>query len=106
MKENWQVVPVKSRPVDFVGYKFYRNHTTLRRRNFLRFARQCRRVQKRLDKGKHIPFTTASGVLSRVGQLKHCDGYKARAKYFDPIGEKPLKDVVRAEAKRKLARAA
>ena len=106
MKENWQVFPVKSRPVDFVGYKFYRNHTTLRRRNFLRLARQCRRVQKRLDKGKHIPFTMASGLLSRAGQLKHCDGYMARAKYFDPIGEKPLKDVVRFEAKRKLARAA
>ena len=106
MKENWQVFPVKHRPVDFVGYRFYRNHTTMRRRNFLRLARQCRRVRKKLDNGRRIPFTTASGQLSRVGQLKHCNGYMTRAKYFDPIGEKVLKDIVRVEGKRRLAKAA
>lgn len=106
LKENWQVFPVKHRPVDFVGYRFYRNHTTLRRRNFIRLTRQCRRVKKRIDKGKRIPFATASGLLSRVGQLKHCNGQMVRKKYFDPIGEKPLKEVVRAEAKRRLAKAA
>lgn len=29
MKRNWQVFPLKSRPLDFVGYKFYREHITL-----------------------------------------------------------------------------
>lgn len=106
MKENWQVFPTKHRPVDLVGYRFYRTHTTLRRRNFLRLARQCRRVRKKLDAGRHIPYTVAAGLLSRVGQLKHCDGYKVRSKYFDPVGEKPLKEVVRREGKRRLAKAA
>lgn len=106
MKENWQVFPVRSRPVDFVGYRFYRNHTTLRRRNFLRLARQCRRVRKKLDRGQRLPYTVASGLLSRAGQLKHCNGYRVREKYFDPIGEKILKELVRAEGKRRLAIAA
>ena len=62
-------------------------------------------MKKKLDKGQRLPFTVASGLLSRAGQLKHCDGYMVRAKYFDPVGEKPLKEVVRAEEKRRLAKA-
>lgn len=106
LKENWQVFPVKSRAIDFVGFRFFKDHTTLRRRNFLRYARQCRRVQKRIDAGRSIPFTVAAGLLARVGQLKHCDGYGVRVKYFDSIGVKRLKDVVRDESKRRLAKAA
>lgn len=106
LKENWQVFPVKSRAIDFVGFRFYRNHTTLRRRNFLRYARQCRRVQKKIASGRPIPFTVAAGLLARVGQLKHCNCHTARVKYFDSIGVKRLKEVVRNESKRRLAKAA
>lgn len=106
LKENWQVFPVKSRPIDFVGFRFYREHTTMRRRNFLRFARQCRRVKRRIDANQPIPFTVAAGLLARAGQLKHCNAHNIRVAYFDPIGAKRLKAVVRAESKRRLAKAA
>lgn len=95
LKENWQVFPVDARGIDFVGYRFYHSHTTMRRRNFLRYARQCRRVRRMIDEGRKIPFHSASGLLARAGQLKHCNAYKIRVKYFDPIGAKVLKDVVR-----------
>ena len=49
--------------------------------------------------GRQIPFHSAWGLLSRVGQLKHCDGLDIRQRYFDPIGSKILKDVVRAHFK-------
>lgn len=101
MKGNWQVFPLKSRPLDFVGYRFYRTHTTLRRRNFLRYARQCRRAKKVLDSGRQISFHMAAGLLSRAGQLAHCDGHKIRVKYLDPIGIKNLKEVVRRETIRR-----
>lgn len=101
MKGNWQVFPLKSRPLDFVGYRFYRTHTTLRRRKFLRYARQCRRAQKVLDSGRQISFHMAAGLLSRAGQLVHCDGHKIRVKYLDPIGIKNLKEVVRRETIRR-----
>lgn len=103
LKGNWQVFPVKSRAIDFVGYRFYRNHTTLRRRNFLRYARQCRREWKRKETGRPVPFIAASGLLAREGQLKHCNGYGNRVKYFDPVGVRRLKDAVRTEAKRRIA---
>lgn len=101
LKGNWQVFPVKSRPVDFVGYKFYRDHTTMRKSNFLRFTRQCRRVSKRIAAGRPITYHQAAGLLSRIGQLKHCDSHNIRVKYVDPIGVKTLKEVVRYESKRR-----
>lgn len=105
LKENWQVFPVKVRGIDFVGYRYFRNYTIMRRRNFLRFARQCRRVKRRLEKGQCIVFHTAAGLLSRAGQLKHCNSHGIRVKYIDPIGVKKLKNVVRNEARRREAEA-
>jgi len=101
MKENWQVFPIGSRMLDFVGFRFDRNHTTLRRRNFLRFTRQCRKADKKITQGKQISFKLAAGLLSRAGQLKHCDSHKIRVKYLDPVGVKNLKEVVRYESKRR-----
>lgn len=100
LKENWQVFPVDARGIDFVGFRFYHTHTTLRRRNFFRFARQCRRVQRMIRLNRGIPFRIAAGLLSRAGQLKHCDSVDIRERYFDPIGAKRLKAVVRAHAKK------
>ena len=99
LKGNWQVFPVDARGIDFVGFRFFHSHTILRRRNFLRFARQARRVLRMILDGRQIPFHSASGPLSRVGQLKHCDSLDIRQRYFDPIGSKILKDVVRAHFK-------
>lgn len=101
MKANWQIYPTAKRMVSAVGYRFSRTHVILRKRNFLRFTRQCRRVKKRLDAGKPIMFAQASGLLSRAGQLKHCNSQTIRVKYIDPIGVKHLKEVVRNESKRR-----
>ena len=84
MKANWQIYPTAKRMVSAVGYRFSRTHVILRKRNFLRFTRQCRRVKKRLDAGKPIMFAQASGLLSRAGQLKHCNSHTIRVKYIDP----------------------
>lgn len=101
MKENWQVYPTKRRMVSAVGYRYARTHTILRKRNFLRLTRKCRRVQKRLDAGLPITPKQAAGLLSRIGQLKHCNSFNIRKKYVDPIGIKNLKEVVRLESKRR-----
>ena len=82
MKENWQIYRTtftaavakrhslmdarkqrlrRPRMVSAVGYRFSHTHIILRKRNFLRFARQCRRVKKRMDAQKPISFRQASG---------------------------------------------
>jgi len=102
VKDNWQVFPVKARGLDFLGYVFFHTHTKMRARNFLAFTRQCRRAKKRIDAGKNISFRMASGLISRAGQLKYCNGRKIKSKYYDALKEKQLKEVIRHESKRKL----
>ena len=97
LKDNWQVFRVDDRGIDFVGYRFFHGYTLLRKRNFLRLARQARRCKKKVDDGDVIDFHNASGLLSRAGQLKHCSGENILKKYVHPIGIGFLKDIVRMD---------
>ena len=103
LKGNWQVFPVDARSVDFVGYRFYHDHTILRKRNFLRFTRTCRKVRKRFDSGKTVSFHLAAGLLARAGQLKHCDSQKVLEKYLYPIRMKKVKNIIRTESRARQA---
>jgi hypothetical protein len=78
VKSNWQLFPVKARGLDFLGYVFFHTHTKMRARNFLALMRQCRKIKKRVDAGKPIPYKMASGLISRAGQLKYCNGRKIK----------------------------
>lgn len=103
LKENWQVYPTAKRAVCAVGYRFNRDHILLRKRNFLRLTRQCRRAQKKLDRGERISFRLAAGIVSRAGQLKHCNSQKVKEKYIYPLGIKKLKEVIQHESARRLS---
>lgn len=92
IKSNWQLFKVDSRPVDFIGYRFYRGHTTLRRSNFLRIKRRIKKVYK---KGK-INCTDATAVISYYGWYKHCSYYRFTEKYVKPyISINKCKGVIR-----------
>lgn len=91
----------KPRMVTAVGFRYSQDHTILRKRNFLRLTRQCRKVQKRLETAQPVTYRQAAGLLSRIGQLKHCDSHKITRKYVHPIGVNNLKEVVRHEGKRR-----
>lgn len=96
LKENWQLFKTESRPIDFIGYRFYRGHTTLRRKNFLRIKRRIKKIYK---KGK-INYKDAATVLSYFGLMKHCDSEKMKEKYIYPyIKIRKCKGVVKNETK-------
>jgi len=99
LKGNWQVFPVDARGIDFVGYRFYHSHTKLRRRPFLRFTRQCRKIYKLQQRGRDPSYKAAAGILSRAGGLKHADCVQARRRYFGPLDKRKIKNVVRGAAK-------
>lgn len=89
LKENWQLFKVESRPVDFIGYRFYRGYTTLRRGNFLRIKRRIKKVAKK----RYIRYTDASAVISYMGWIKHCDSHTFITKYVKPyVDLKKLKE--------------
>jgi len=80
MKDNWQVFKVDSRPIDFLGVKFYRNHTTLRRRNYLRIKRRLKRIG---NKPKPT-IKDYSAVISYWGWIKRTNSYNFYHKHVKP----------------------
>lgn len=61
VKDNYQVFPVDSRSIDFVGYRFYHTHTLLRKRIKQNFARM---ISKRKNN---------ASIASYFGWAKHCN---------------------------------
>ena len=61
VKQNYQVFPVESRGIDFVGYVFYHSHTRLRKTIKKRFARML----------KSNP--NPRSIASYNGWASHCD---------------------------------
>lgn len=61
VKENYQVFPVSSRGIDFLGYKFFHTHTLLRKSIKKNFARKISKTK-----------STAS-IASYKGWAKHCN---------------------------------
>lgn len=125
LKENWQVyrtsytrkVQEKRRTyterqlrlrmprlVTGMGYRYGAGKTLLRKRNLLRLKRQLAKTYKCLDAGGTVRFRTAAGLLSRIGQLKHCDCTRLRERIVRPGLQRFLKGIVRAEMKRRKER--
>lgn len=59
LKPNYQVWKVHSRPIDFVGFRFYKDKTLLRKKIFFRL---CRRVRK-IEKTGYITVNQARGAV-------------------------------------------
>ena len=97
IKENWQLFKTESRPLDFLGYRFYRGYTTLRRNNFLRIKRRAKKMAKK----DRITYHDAAAMLSYSGWLKHCNSFNYQQKYIKPyVNYKLCKEVIRNESKK------
>lgn len=81
IKGNWQVFRVNKRDVDFLGLRFYRNKTMLRKRNALRIKRRVRKIQR---KG-YLNDKDASAIISYWGWIKRSDSFYFYHKYIKPV---------------------
>lgn len=72
IKGDHQVLRVDSRAVDFLGFRFYRDRTTLRKRNALRIKRRLKKIHK---KG-FLNVYDAQAVISYWGWIKRTDSYQ------------------------------
>lgn len=61
INKNYQIFPIKSRGIDFVGYKHFHTHTLLRKSIKKRFARMLKRNPK------------PESIASYLGWTKHCN---------------------------------
>ena len=98
IKENWQLFKTESRPLDFLGYRFYRGYTTLRKSNFLRIKRRIKKIYKKPELNYH----DACAVLSYNGWIVHSNGYNYTQKYIKPyIDFAECKEVIRNETRKR-----
>lgn len=94
LKGNWQYFPTRKRMPNALGYRYGHGYTLIRKPNLLRLKRQAARAKKRFANGKPIPRSMAAGILSRCGQLCHCDAYRLRVEICPPAFEAHLKAVI------------
>lgn len=80
MKENWQIFRFdytdrkekrRGRDLDFMGFRFYRDKTTLRKSIMLKATRKA----KRIDKKEKITAHDARQILSYMGYIDKTDTY-------------------------------
>ena len=96
IKKNWQVFKLSSRPIDFLGFKFYKDKTTIRKTILKRLKRKIRKVSKMC----RISLRNATGLLSQLGYVKRSDSQYFREKYIkNVISKKRLRKVVSNERK-------
>ena len=87
IKDNWQIFPFdyidkngvrRGRFIDFMGFKFYRDKTTIRKSIFLRGCRLARRLKKKVK----ISWYDSTRMLSYTGWFLHTDTFNAHNKYI------------------------
>lgn len=70
VKRNWQVFPVDSRGIDFLGYVFFHTHTRMRKSIKQNMFRKVGRLRKRPDITEE---EIKQAVASWWGWAKYCD---------------------------------
>lgn len=78
LKDNWQVFRLDCRALDYMGFRFYRNKTTLRKSILMKAFRKARRVAKK----EKMTLREIRQMMSYFGWLNVTDTYAA---YFDHI---------------------
>ncbi len=85
IKENWQVFPTFSRGLDFVGYRFFRSYTLLRKSTCLQFKRKMNGIWKKIQRGVNMNFSEWCAINSYKGWLMYCDSFRLCQKYLEPL---------------------
>lgn len=93
LKDNWQVFllanemyqkdrDVSGRGLDFMGFKFYRNYTSLRKSILRGIRRKAKRIHNKILKRKPIGHRDASSMISYMGWISHSVTYHYYTKYI------------------------
>lgn len=97
LKSNWQVCKFDKEPLDFMGFRFYRDKTILRKSIMLRIARRASKIYKK----PKLTYNDACSMLSYMGWIKNTNSFNlfnSRIKPYISISQ--LKSIIRKEAKK------
>lgn len=100
LKETWQIFPTASRMPSALGYRFGRGYTLLRKHNLFRLKQALHLYYYRRDRNRAVSYKRASGLISRLGQLRKCNSHQILERFYQPKTMFDLKKVVRKECRR------
>ena len=96
LKGNWQVCRLDLEPLDFMGFRFYRDKTTLRRSIMLRISRKARKINRE----QRVSYRDSAAMISYLGWVKHSDSFWFYKKWIaTKIEIKKLKAMIRRRSK-------
>lgn len=90
----------RPRILSALGYRFGRGYTILRKHNLFRLKQSLHIYYYRRDRNRIISFKRASGLISRLGQLRKCNNHQLLEQHYQPKTMFDLKKVVRKECRR------
>ena len=97
LKGDWQIYPTDRRQPSAMGYRYSRKGTRLRKRNLLRLSRDLRDARRRWAQHRWVSPKRAAGLLSRLGQMRHCHNFRFYRACV-PVGmQRRLKNIIRKE---------
>ena len=89
LKSNWQVFPVDARGIDFLGYRFYHTHTTLRKSIATRFKQTISQIKSSKPKTTGMVNST----MSYTGWMKYANCHNLQTHLLDPQIHRIAEDV-------------
>lgn len=94
VKDNWQVFILSKRPLDFLGFKFHPNKTTIRKSIMLRSSRKARTIAR----AAYASIRNAHAMVSYIGYIVNSDSQRFYEKWVRPfVNIKHLKGVIADE---------
>lgn len=92
LKGDWQVFRFsytvkggdKGRPLDFMGFQFYRNRTVLRKSIMLKATRKARKIHKKPYQGRKPTVHDYRQMMSYLGWIDCTDTYGMYLKHIKP----------------------
>ena len=103
LKDNWVIFKMEkrhegARPLDFIGYKFWRGGDVgLRKRNFKALRKTCLKFIRTNNVGTTDEVKT---LLSRMGMMEHCNNHTFNSIYLDKLNIWYIKQTIRIYQKR------
>jgi len=107
VKENWQIFKFHyvnkkgkeiGRALDFMGFKFYRDRTVIRKSIMLKATRKAKKIAKK----KKVTWYDAAQLISYLGWFSHSDCHNVYQKYIRSlVNIKTCKKIISANSKKR-----
>ena len=108
IKDSWSVFTTVSKSkddghfIDIMGVRIYRQHTTIRRRVFLRVRRAYKNAIALIKQSKNVPLWLARKCMSYKGILDNTESHNIKKKYNTNKTIRICKGVISRESKVRL----